>query len=85
MSLLDLREGDLIIKRASNGFVVISPSSEGRHDISVYEFREELDEGIDEADAMLNLLYEHYPHIFQSKHKGGLSVSMHEKGRASED
>lgn len=86
MKAFEPSKGDIIIKRATNGFVVLSSARvEGEYDISVYEFREEFAEDVDEAEAMFSLLYEHFPHIFQTKHKGGLSASIHEKGWASAD
>jgi hypothetical protein len=84
--MLKLSIGDIIIKRAVNGLVVLTPSNnEGLYnisDISVYEYKESSSEDVEEAEAIYSLLQDHFPNIFQTKNSGGMSISIHENGRA---
>lgn len=88
MNFFDPDKGDIVIKQAKNGFVVLSPSEsqEGAHDIFVYEFKEEIaDENVARADALFSLIDAHFYEVFQTKHHGGLSIRLHHKGRHEEE
>lgn len=86
MKHLEVSMGDLIIKRAENGFAVLSPSNkiEGEYSLLVYEFdEEEQDHRVAEAEALLRLLDDHFSDFFQNKHGGGLSVRVERHGTSS--
>ena len=75
----DFDNGEIIIKRVSNGWVVYSGSGyESDHTrITVYE------EGEDEwgeHEALVKLIQESFIHLVQSKKRGGIKMEVREKG-----
>lgn len=76
-------KGDVLIKKVSNGFIALGESSiEGEYRISVYEFNEAHGE-VAEAEALYSLIFDQFSGVFQSKHKGGLEIIVHNQGRNS--
>jgi len=75
----DLKNGELIIKRVSNGWVVYSGSGyEADHTrITVYE-EGEGERG--EHEALVQLIQENFIHLIQSKKRGGIKMEVRKKG-----
>ena len=75
---IDLGLEGIIIRKVTNGFVVLKPSDEkeGEYDIFVYEFIES------EAQALLHLIQDHFFECLQTKHTGGLAIEIKAEGYA---
>lgn len=73
---IDLGFEELIIRKALNGFIVLKPSDEKQEvfEIFVYEFIES------ETQALLHLVQDHSFECLQTKHRGGLSIEIKDRG-----
>jgi len=77
----EFTEGDILIRRATNGWVVIKrniwPEDEAEETILVYE-----DDGTEwgEQEAFARLLRENFFVLVQSKKRGGITLQVAEKG-----
>ena len=68
----------LIITQVNNGYIVRREEQESVYE-RVYQFREDLEQA--EAHALYDLLWDHFEGCFQSKHKGGLVMTVEEGGK----
>lgn len=81
---IDFKSGDLVIRRAQNGFVVYSMGVDSEYDLYVYEFEDHplKSDSVIQADAVLKLLADHFESCLRNKHRGGLSIEVKESGHA---
>ena len=80
----EIKDTDIIIRRAANGWIVFSGSEyEADHLMTtVYE-----DTGTEwgEQEALIGLIREHFSMYTQSKKQGGIKLEVREKGYALEE
>lgn len=90
-----LRDGDVIIRRALNGWILIQVTADDAFsprtftEMAFSDKREELgppprSNPKESAESFLELLWEGFEDLFRSKHSGGLEVTYNPKSR-SED
>jgi len=83
---LNFEEGDIVIRRVSNGWIVFSNLEdwyEADHFMaSVYE---EGKTEWGEQKALISLLREHFSDLVQSKKRGGIKLEVREKGYSDEE
>lgn len=73
-----MSEGDILVRRVENGFVATRYMEDGPRE-AVFE------ESDDWAGAALvNLIWWAWPEEFQSKHRGGITISLKRKGTDDE-
>ena len=74
-------EEDILIKRAYNGWVVVTPhpTSEGTL-VSVYEEDDTDPNTNSESEAVYRMICDLFESYLQTKYKGGLQVSVEKKG-----
>ena len=79
----EIEDTDIIIRRATNGWIVFSGSEydEGHFIATVYE-EGETERG--EPEALIHLFREHFSGYTQSKNRGGIKLEVQEKGYAYE-
>ncbi len=74
---------DIIIRRASNGWIVFTGSEYDDHFIATVYEEDETEWG--EHKALLDLFREHFCAFTQSKKNGGIKLEVREKGYDFED
>ena len=82
-----LHEGDILIRRVHNGWVVLdwTEGTEAPLEI-VFEDGDSVKEyPVNEAMSLEALFYEMFSPYFQSKYRGGLTVEVKDKGREADD
>ena len=85
--------GDVLIRRARNGWVVISAVDETIDgeaqavvlDTFVYADDEHSHSEVASAHALLSAIREHFDGQFRSKHRGGILALVREQGRETDD
>ena len=79
----EIKDIDIIIRRAANGWIVFSGSEyeEGHFITTVYE---ETAAEWGEAETLIHLLCEHFSGYTQSKKRGGIKLEVREQGYAFE-
>ena len=79
--MIEIKDGDMLIRHVRNGWEVLTPNEvdPGRIDTWVYDDTD----GIHKA--LQQLLWDHLPRWFQSKHHGGLVVDVRDEGRETEE
>ena len=79
----EIKDTDIIIRRADNGWIVFSGSEydEGHFITTVYE---ETATEWGEAETLVHLLCEHFSGYTQSKKRGGIKLEVREQGYAFE-
>lgn len=79
-----IESGDIIIRRASNGWIVFAESvDELNHFITfLYEIPET---EFGEQECFMNLLGAEFPEQFQSKYRGGIYMELRTNGRENEN
>jgi|TARA_Y100000294_G_scaffold157561_1_gene159242 hypothetical protein len=78
-----IESGDIIIRRASNGWIVFA---ESEHDQFWRTFLYEIPETeFGEQECFMNLMGAEFPGQFQSKHRGGIKMELRTKGREAEE
>ena len=88
--LVNYNNGDLSIKKASNGWILVE-ASEKEDDItlSAYESEEKQyinDYGtLDDAESLARLLEDAFEGYLRSKRFGGIEITFHEKGFDDEE
>ena len=80
----EIEATDLIIRRASNGWLVFT-GSEYEQDHFIASVYEEDDSEWGEHEALIRLIQEHFNEFTQSKKHGGIKIEMCEKGYSFEE
>jgi hypothetical protein len=88
-----MEAGDLLIRRARNGWVVIiavAESLDGEHrtlsfDTSVYADDKNPSSEVAESRALLSAIRDQFEGHFQSKYRGGIVALVREQGRYADD
>jgi hypothetical protein len=80
-----IEDGDIVIRKATNGWVVIKrniwPEEEAEETILVYE---DDDTEWGQQEAFARLLRENFFELVQSKKRGGITLQIAEKGYGEE-
>ena len=73
-------QGDILIRRASNGWVAIANSvyESDQIETSVYSDSEDMECG--DSDSLVDLLIEHFSCYLQSKRTGGMVITAKHNG-----
>lgn len=79
----EFTEGDILIRRVSNGWVVFSNSYDAPDGILALVY-EESGMAFDESATFIRLLRENFPDMIQSKKRGGVKLEVAEKGYGEE-
>lgn len=84
----EFTEGDILIRRVSNGWVVfcnaLDAHTYGSPEGILTLVYEESDVAFDEPATFIRLLRENFPDIIQSKKCGGVKLEVAEKGYGEE-
>lgn len=86
--LLQVKEGDVVFRRVTNGWVVshiLSSDEEGstlHEEIFVYENRSV---EVPASDSLLSALQETFDGYFQTKWTGGIKAEIRDQGREQEN
>ena len=78
-----MEENVIKIRRVFNGFIVDFQSADEEHVQSVYEDGFGDDE-FAEQSALINLLFDHFGYLFQTKKRGGISIEIKRHGYGEE-
>jgi hypothetical protein len=76
-------EGDILIRRATNGWIVFSHCYDAPDGIQTLLY-EESGMAFDEAEAFIRLIKENFYDILQSKKQGGVKLEIAQKGHGEE-
>lgn len=80
-----IEDGDIVIRKATNGWVVIKrkiwPEDEEEETILVYE---DADTEWGQQEAFARLLRENFFELVQSKKRGGITLQIADKGYVEE-
>ncbi|MAG27670.1 hypothetical protein CMI47_19235 [Candidatus Pacearchaeota archaeon] len=79
--MIELREGDVLIRHVRNGWEVLTPNEVDPEYIDTWVY----DDTVGIHKALQQLLWDHLSAWFQSKHHGGLVVDVSDKGREEEE
>lgn len=79
----EFTEGDILIRRATNGWIVFSYSYDAPDGIQTLLY-EETGMAFDGAVAFIRLIRENFYDIVQSKKQGGVKLEIAEKGYGEE-
>ena len=89
---IDVKEGDIVFRRAANGWTVERPiecyvEDHGHATESFMEtiVIEELEQAMPDAESLSRALWEAFGSYYQSKHQGGIVVEYKSKGREDEN
>lgn len=88
-----MEPGDVLLRRARNGWVVISAVDESLDgeaqtitlDTSVYADDEHPGSEVGAAHALLSAIRDHFDPHFRSKYRGGIVALVREHGRDHDD
>ena len=80
----EIKDTDIIIRRAANGWIVFS-GSEYEEDHFITTVYEEGETKWGEHEALIGLFCEHFSGYTQSKKQGGIKLEVREKGYAFEE
>ena len=75
----NIEDTDIIIRRASNGWIAFT-GSEYEADHFIVTVHEEGETEWGEHEALIDLFHEHFPGYTQSKKHGGIKLEVREKG-----
>ena len=89
---VDVKEGDIIFRRATNGWIVERPiecyvedHNHATENIMETIVVEELEQAMPDAESLSRALWEAFGSYYQSKHQGGIVVEYKSKGREDEN
>jgi len=89
---IDVKEGDIIFRRAANGWIVERPiecyvedHNHATENIMETIVVEELEQAMPDAESLSRALWEAFGSYYQSKHQGGIVVEYKSKGREDEN
>jgi len=80
----EAEDTDIIIRRATNGWIVFS-GSEYEEDHFIVTVHEEDETEWGEHEALIGLFREHFSEYTQSKKGGGIKIEVREQGYAFEE
>lgn len=78
-----IEQDDIIIRRATNGWIVFSSSVWGEDEFKMLVYEED-DSEVGEARAFIRMMREVFPDMVQSKKRGGVSLDVKEYGYADD-
>lgn len=79
----EFTEGDILIRRATNGWIVFNYSYDAPDGIQTLLY-EETGMAFDEAEAFIRLIRENFFELVQSKKRGGITLQIAEQGYGEE-
>jgi len=83
MSNDSLDPDDILITRVVNGWITKSVDVENPEHTNIIIY-EDQDGELGTQKALISLIYDHFSHYLQSKHKGGIIIELKSKGRDNE-
>lgn len=79
----EFTEGDILIRRATNGWIVFNHSYDAPDGIQILLY-EESGMAFDEAEAFIRMIRENFYDLIQSKKQGGVKLEVAQKGYGEE-
>lgn len=80
----EFTEGDILIRRATNGWIVFNYSGDAPYDGVQTLLYEESGMAFDEAEAFIRMIRENFYDFMQSKKQGGVKLEVAQKGYGEE-
>lgn len=79
----EFTEGDILIRRATNGWIVFSSCYDAPGGVQVLLY-EDADMAFEEAEAFIRLIKENFRGLVQTKKQGGLKLEIAQEGYGEE-
>jgi hypothetical protein len=80
----NLEEGDILIRKVKNGWIVITPNEHDSSSLDTFVYQENCEsEGnfnVIHACALQELFWDHFNGYYRSKYQGGLEVNINNSG-----
>jgi len=87
---MEYKYGDISIKKTSNGWLLIEGSENEDDELMLSSYESELgayvgnNHTIGDVNSLVRLLQDAFEGYFRSKHNGGMTIEVHEKGWADD-